>query len=159
MTGAVKPIPDPFTPVTPYIVVDGVDAAIAFYKKAFGAEERFRLPAPDGSRIMHAEITIAGAVIMLTDVCPDSGAKSPKALGGWAGAIHLYVPDADATFAQALAAGATEAMPLTDMFWGDRFGKVLDPFGHQWSIATHRTDPTPEEIQEGMKKAFSEAPG
>ena len=87
------------------------------------------------------------------------GATSPKSLDGWTSAIHLYVPDADATFAQALAAGATEAMPLTDVFWGDRFGKVLDPFGHQWSIATHKADPTPEEIQEAMKKAFSEPPG
>ena len=110
-----------------------------------------RLPAPDGGRLMHAEIRIDGATVMLADAFPEFGSQSPKALGGSAVAIHLYVGDVDTVFARAVAAGASATMPVADMFWGDRYGRVTDPFGHHWSLGTHIADPSPEEIQKGME--------
>ena len=156
MSADVKPIPDGYTAVTPYLIVDGCAEAIEFYKKAFGAEEIMRLPMPDGSKIMHAEIQIGGARIMMGEASPEWGFKSPKELGGTPVSVHIYTEDADALFDQAVAAGAEAAMPVTEMFWGDRFGKVMDPYGHMWSVATHVADPTPEEMQAGFEKSLAE---
>ncbi|WP_296950017.1 VOC family protein [uncultured Massilia sp.] len=150
MTDAVNPIPEGFRTVTPHLVCEGAAEALAFYARAFGAVELGRMPGPDG-KIMHAEMRIGDSRIMLADDFPEYGSRGPKALGGSTVAIHLYVPDADAAWAQALAAGATPVMPLEDAFWGDRYGQVVDPFGHRWSIATHRRDLTMEQIQQGMQ--------
>jgi PhnB protein len=147
----VKPIPDGMHSLTPHLVCDGAAAAIEFYKKAFGAVEQSRIPGPEG-RLVHASVLIGDSVLMLVDEWPDMGALGPKALKGSPVTIHLYVPDADATLAQAVAAGATVTMPMADMFWGDRYGQVKDPFGHNWSIATHLRDLTPEEIAQNMAK-------
>ena len=159
MSADVKPIPDGYTAITPYLMVDGCAEAIAFYKDALGAEEVMRLPMPDGSAIMHAEITIGGARIMMGDASPEQGCPSPKALGGAGVAIHIYTDDVDALFARAVAAGCEPAMPVTEMFWGDRFGKVTDPYGHSWSIATHVADPTPEEMEAGFLKMLERGGG
>ena len=149
-----KPIPDGFRTVTPHLVCAGAADAIEFYKKAFGATEMFRLPTPDG-RLMHASIMIGDSMVMLVDEMKEMGSLGPKARGGTPVGIHLQVEDADALFARAVAAGAAVKMPVMDMFWGDRFGVVVDPFGHEWSIATHIRDLTPDEIaaaaQEAMK--------
>jgi PhnB protein len=151
---AVKPIPEGYHTVTPYLQVDDASAAIEFYKRAFGATERGRMPSPDGT-IAHAEIEIGDSVIMLSDPFPHSQTRSPKELGGTTGAVFLYVEDVDAAFQQATDAGATVTMPLEDMFWGDRFGSVTDPFGHHWSLATHKEDLTEEEIAERGQAAFA----
>ncbi len=159
---AVNPIPDGFRSVTPHLVLDGAAKAIEFYKAAFGAEELHRMPAPDGQRLMHAEIKIGDSVIMLADDFPEfMGGKhrNPKKLGASSVTVHLYVKNADAAFAQATKAGATPVMPLTDMFWGDRYGMVVDPFGHQWSIATHVKDVPPEEMAKAAAKAMTEGCG
>jgi PhnB protein len=151
---AVKPIPEGYHTVTPYLQVDDASAAIEFYKRAFGATERGRMPSPDG-KIAHAEIEIGDSVIMLSDPFPHSQTRSPKELGGTTGAVFLYVEDVDAAFQQATDAGATVTMPLEDMFWGDRFGSVTDPFGHHWSLATHKEDLTEEEIAERGQAAMA----
>ena len=140
--------------VTPYLVVSNGEHAIEFYKKAFGAGELYRMPAPDG-RLMHASLQINGSCVMLSDEFPEHGGnRAPDMVGSTAVTIHLQVPNADKAFAQALAAGATVIMPLADMFWGDRYGKLRDPFGHEWSIAHHVRDVPPAEIAEAAKKAF-----
>jgi PhnB protein len=131
----VPPIPSGFTTVTPYLVIKGAAAAIDFYKKAFGAKEIHRLPMPDG-RIGHAMIRIGDAYIMLADEFPEMGNRGPDSLGGSSCNILLYVKNADKAFQQAIEAGAKQIMPLANMFWGDRYGKIRDPFGHEWSIAT-----------------------
>jgi uncharacterized glyoxalase superfamily protein PhnB len=146
---ATKAIPEGMRSVTPHLICAGTDAAIEFYKKAFGAVELSRMPGPDG-KIMHASIRIGDSVIMLNEENPEWGALGPKALKGSPITIHLYVQDADAVFAQAVKSGAKVTMPIDDMFWGDRYGKVEDPFGHQWSIGTHVRDVTPEEMQKAM---------
>ncbi|MCP4246752.1 MAG: VOC family protein [bacterium] len=151
---AVNPIPDGFHTISPHIVCQGAAEAIEFYKKAFGAEEVFRMPGPDGKAVMHAELQIGDSRLMLCEEFPDMGAKSPKAIGGTPVTVHLYVADADKIFAQAIEAGATVNMPLTDMFWGDRYGKLSDPFGHQWSVATHKEDLSPDEIAKRQAEAF-----
>lgn len=154
---AAKPIPDGFRTVTPHFVVKGAGKAIEFYKKAFGAEEIMRMPGPDGQSVMHAEIKIGDSVLMIADEwpeCPDS-ARSPLSIGGTTVALHLYVKDVDAAYKKAVAAGAKESMPPADMFWGDRYGKVTDPFGHQWSLATHTRDITPEECAKAAKEMFA----
>src|ERR1700741_2442352 len=143
---SVKPIPEGMHSVTPHLVCDGAANAIDFYKKAFNAVELSRLPAPDG-KLMHSAIRIGDSTIMLVDEFPQWGSVGPKALKGSPVTIHLYVENVDATFAQAVAAGATVKMPVADMFWGDRYGVLDDPFGHHWSVATHMRDLTPEEIQ------------
>lgn len=145
-------IPPGMTAVTPHLVCRNAAAAIEFYKQAFGAVDCARLPAPDG-RLMHALITIGGAAVMLVDEFPEQGCQGPLALGGSAVTLHLYVADVDATVAQAVAAGATVTMPVADMFWGDGYGRLTDPFGHHWSVATHVRDLTPEQITEGFKAA------
>ena len=152
MNQAVRPIPEGYRTVTPHLVCEHALDAIEFYKKAFGAEELCRLAAPDG-KIMHAGITIGDSMVMLVDEMPDCGCMGAKALGGSPVTLHLQVEDADALFERAVAAGATVTMPLADMFWGDRYGIVSDPYGHNWSIATHIKDLSPEEIQEAAKNA------
>jgi PhnB protein len=143
------------TSVTPYLVVSSAEHAIAFYKKAFGAAELYRMPAPDGRRLMHASLQINGSCVMLSDEFPEHGGnRAPDMVGSTTVTIHLQVPSADKAFAQAVAAGATVIMPLADMFWGDRFGKLRDPFGHEWSIAHHVRDVPPAEIAAAAKKAF-----
>ncbi|CAB3741064.1 hypothetical protein LMG3458_05792 [Achromobacter deleyi] len=150
-TPASKAIPDGMHTLTPHIVCEGASDAIAFYKKAFNAQELTRLPGPNG-KVMHAAIRIGDSVLMLMDDFPEWGSLGPKALKGSPVTLHLYVQDADAAIEQAVAAGAQLAMPAADMFWGDRYGQVMDPFGHRWSLATHKQDLTPEEIQQNMAK-------
>jgi PhnB protein len=152
---AVKPIPEGYRTVTPYLSLDDAAAAIDFYKNAFGAKERMRMPTPDG-RIGHAELEIGDSLVMLADTFPQSQTKSPKELGGTTGGIFLYVEDIDASYQQAVAAGATATMEPQDMFWGDRFGSVVDPFGHHWSFATHKEDLSEEEIAERGQAAMAE---
>jgi PhnB protein len=147
---AVKPIPEGMHSLTPYLICAQAADAIAFYTKAFNAVEENRLPGP-GGKVMHATLRIGDSALMLTDEWPDMGALGPKALKGSPVTIHLYVNDVDAAFRQAIEAGATVRMPVADMFWGDRYGQLDDPFGHRWSLATHKRDLTPEQIQEGMR--------
>ena len=141
----VSPIPRGFRTVTPHLVVRGAAQAIDFYKKAFGAKELLRMPMPDGS-VAHAEIQIGDSRLMLADESPQMGASAPQTVGGTCVHIFLYLKDVDKAFAQATAAGATTEMPPTDMFWGDRYCKLLDPFGHKWNMATHKEDLTPKEM-------------
>jgi PhnB protein len=143
----VKPIPEGYHAVTPYLAVEDAARAIDFYKQAFGATERMRMEGPGGS-IGHAEIQIGDSVLMLSDPFPQSSVKAPTELGGTSASVFLYVEDVDAVVDQAVAAGASLTMPIEDMFWGDRFGSVTDPFGHVWSVATHKEDLTPEQIAE-----------
>ena len=140
--------------VTPHLICAGASEALEFYKNAFDAVELSRLPGSDG-KLMHASVRIGDSVIMLNDETPEWNALGPKALKGSPVTIHLYVEDADAVFDQAVRAGAKVTMPLDDMFWGDRYGKLEDPFGHQWSIGTHVRDVTPEEMQKGMAEMSS----
>ncbi len=147
----VKPIPEGMHSLTPHLVCANAADAIEFYKKAFSAVETMRLPGPDG-KLMHAALRIGDSALMLVDEYPQMGALGPKSLKGSPVTIHLFVENADAAFEQAVAAGATVTMPLADMFWGDRYGMLQDPFGHNWSVATHVRDLTPQEIQAGMLK-------
>jgi PhnB protein len=142
----VKPIPEGYHTATPYLICTGAAQAIDFYVKAFGAVEIMRMPVP-GGKIGHAEIKIGDSPIMLADEHPEMGAKSPTTLGGAGASILLYVEDVDAVFQRALAAGATQVRPVTDMFYGDRSGTLKDPFGHQWGIATHKEDLPPDELK------------
>jgi uncharacterized glyoxalase superfamily protein PhnB len=151
MTSSVKPIPDGMHSLTPHLVVDGAAKAIEFYKKAFNAVEEIRMPGP-GGRLIHASVRIGDSALMLVDEFPDMGAIGPLKLKGSPVTIHLFVPDVDATVAQAVAAGAEVTMPVADMFWGDRYGQLKDPFGHSWSVATHQRDLTPEQIAANMAK-------
>lgn len=146
-----KPIPDGFHTVTPHLVIAGAADAIEFYKKAFGAVEVTRLPGPDG-KVMHAQVRIGDSPVMLADEMPACGSFAPATLKGTPVTLHLYVNDADAFVARAQAAGAKVVMAVTDMFWGDRYGVVQDPFGHQWSVATHVREVTPEEMREAMRQ-------
>ncbi|HEX7902220.1 MAG TPA: VOC family protein [Planctomycetota bacterium] len=148
---AVKPIPDGYHAVTPYLSIAGAGAAIDFYKKVFGAKEVMRMPGPDG-KIGHAEIQIGGSKIMLADEFPQMNSRGPKAFGGTPVQIHLYVEDVDAVFARAVAAGAKVLRPVADQFYGDRAGGLEDPFGHVWHVATHKEDLTPEEIAKRAPK-------
>lgn len=150
-----KPIPDGYHSITPHLNVRNAAAAIEFYKNVFGAKETVRMPGPDGKTIMHAELKIGDSVLMLCEEYPEFGCKSPQQLSGTPVAIHLYVPNVDEVFQRAVAAGAQTLMPVQDMFWGDRYGKLKDPFGHEWSIATHQRDLTPDEIQKGAASAFA----
>jgi PhnB protein len=149
---AVKPIPEGMHSLTPHLICDGAIDAIAFYTQAFGAVEMMRMPGPPG-KLMHAMLRIGDSVLMLNDEFPEHGMLGPKALKGTPVTLHLYVEDVDASFARALAAGATVKMPVADMFWGDRYGQLEDPFGHRWSLATHKRDVSPEEMREAMAKS------
>jgi PhnB protein len=150
-----KPIPSGFHTVTPHLVIRNAAGAIDFYKNAFGAKELFRMPGPEGKGIMHAEIKIGDSIIMIGDEFPQYGCKSPQNLNGTPVAIHLYVENVDDVFQCAVKAGAESLMPVQDMFWGDRYGKLKDPFGHEWSVATHKRDLTPDEMQKGAAEAFA----
>ena len=141
----VKPIPEGYPQVTPYLHVEGASAAIEFYATVFGATERMRMPEPDG-RIGHAELQIGESLIMLSDEYPELGVRSPKALGGTSVTMSVYVEDVDGVFDRALQAGATVLRPIQDQFYGDRSGTLEDPFGHRWSVATHIEDVPPEEL-------------
>ena len=141
-------IPEGYHSVTPYLIVDDAKAAIDFYARAFGAEEKFRLPM--GERIGHAEIKIGDSFIMLADEFPEMGHLGPKSRGGPTCSLMLYVEDVDTAFPRAVAAGATEQRPVADQFWGDRMGTLVDPFGHQWSLATHVREVPPEEMKQRM---------
>ena len=143
---SVKPIPEGYHTATPYLVFEDAATAIEFYKNAFGAEELLRLASPDG-KIGHAEIKIGDSPIMLADEFPEMGYRSPRAFGGSPVSILLYVEDVDAVFNQAVAAGAKSLRPVRDEFYGDRSGNLEDPFGHKWTIATHKEDVSPREIE------------
>lgn len=147
----VNPNPNCMHTVTPHLVCAGAADAISFYTKAFNAVEVMRLPGP-GGKLMHAAIRIGNSHVMLVDENPQYGMLGPKVLKGSPVTIHLYAQDVDAFVAQAVAAGAKITMPIADMFWGDRYGVVEDPFGHRWSVATHIRDVSPEEMQQAMQK-------
>ena len=156
MTAQTRGVPEGFTTLTPHLVVAGGEAAIAFYEQAFGAELLHRQMAPDGTRLLHATVRIGDSMLMLADEFPEFGSKGPNALGGSPVTVHLYFPDADAAFDRAVAAGAAVAMPLADMFWGDRYGRLTDPFGHHWSIGAHIRDVPPEEMAAAAAAMFAE---
>jgi PhnB protein len=151
---AVKAIPDGMHSLTPHLVCAGAAEAIEFYKKAFGAVEQMRVPTPDG-KLMHASVKIGDSVLMLMDEMPNYGALGPNALKGSPVTIHLAAEDVDALIERAVAAGAKLVMPAADMFWGDRYGQVDDPFGHHWSIATHIRDVSPQEMQQAIQQMGS----
>jgi len=155
---ATQPIPEGYSTISPYLAVDDAAEAIEYYKKAFGAEETERMEAPDG-KIGHAELKIGDSHVMLSDPFPQASTTPPKELGGTSASIFMYVEDVDAVVQKAVAAGATVTMEVEDQFWGDRFGSITDPFGHNWSIATHIEDLTPEEIEERGKAAMAAMAG
>jgi uncharacterized glyoxalase superfamily protein PhnB len=156
MTRSNKPVPEGFHTVTPHITVKNAAEAINFYKRALGAEERMRMTGPDGKSIMHAELKIGDSIIFLGDESPQAACKSPQTLGGSTTVLNLYVPDVDAAFQKAVSAGGKEAMPVADMFWGDRYGMFLDPFGYTWGIATHKEDLTEQDMATRARAFFSQ---
>jgi PhnB protein len=141
----VKPVPAGYHAATPYLIVDGAAKALEFYKRAFDATERMRMPGP-GGKIGHAEVSIGDSVIMLADEHPEIGARGPHAYGGTPVSLHLYVPDVDATVKKAVAAGGKLVDPVADKFYGDRMGTIEDPFGHRWHVSTHLEDVAPDEM-------------
>ena len=146
-----KSIPDGYDSLIPYLVTSNAAKAIEFYKAVFGATEIMRMSPPGSDKVAHAEIKIRNSVLMLGDECPQSGAVAPSPNSkAHSTGVMIYVPDVDATFKKAVEHGATPAMPPTEMFWGDRYGKFVDPFGHQWSVATHTRDVSPEECAKAM---------
>ncbi len=149
---SVKPKPDGYHSVTPYLIVNGAASALDFYKKAFGATEVMRMTQPDG-KVGHAEIRIGDSVVMMADEFPERGIRSPESYGGSPISLMVYVDDVDLLFPQAIAAGGKELSPVSDQFYGDRSGILQDPFGHTWSIATHKEDLTPEQIQQRISGA------
>jgi PhnB protein len=155
MAKSAKWIPEGHHTVTPYLVVRDAGKAIEFYKRAFGAEEVMRMPGPDGKSVGHAEVKIGDAHVYLTDENPQWDCRSPQSLGGSPASLHIYVADVDAAFKRAIAAGAREKMAVADMFWGDRYGKLTDPFGFDWGIATHKEDLTPAEIDRRAKEFYA----
>lgn len=155
---AVKPIPEGYHSVTPYLIVKGAADALAFYKKAFGATELMRMAGPHG-RVMHAEIRVGDSPIMLADEFPERGIKGPLSLGGSAVGILLYVEDVDTLFKQAVAAGGKVVQPVTDQFYGDRSGTLTDPFGHNWTVATHTREVSPDEMRKAAEAAMKEHGG
>ena len=150
-TPQVKPIPDGMHTVTPHLVCAGAADAIEFYKNAFNAVELGRIPGPQG-KLIHAMIRIGDSAVMLVDEFPEWGSLGPRSLKGSPVTIHLYVDDVDAFAQRAVAAGATVTMPIEDMFWGDRYGQLEDPFGHRWSIATHTRDVPAEEMRQAAQR-------
>lgn len=157
MTKPVKAVPEGYHTLIPNLRVRGAVQAIEFYKRAFGAQEIMRMAGPDGKTIMHAELKIGDSKFMLSDEFPEMGARSPQSLNGTPVSFYVYVEDVDAVFNRAVAAGAQVKMPVTDMFWGDRYGKLADPFGHEWELATHQQDLTPEEIRKAADAFFAQA--
>ncbi len=155
---AVKPIPEGYHSVTPYLIIKGAADAIEFYKKAFGATELFRFPAPDG-KIGHAEIKIGDSPIMLADEFAEMGYKGPRALGGSPVSLMIYLEDVDTVFNRAVEAGASVKEAVQDKFYGDRTGTLTDPFGHVWHVSTHKEDVSMEEMEERAKQASAKASG
>jgi PhnB protein len=155
MNKQTQPIPAGFHTLTPHLVVKDASKAIEFCKNAFGAHEIRRVSGPDGNSLIHAEVQIGDSRLMLVDEFPEMGSRGPQSIGGTPVTIHMYVKDVDAVFNKAVDAGAEVKMPLDNMFWGDRYGVLTDPFGHSWSLATHREDPTPEEIAKRSWEAFA----
>jgi PhnB protein len=152
----VMPVPKGYHTVTPHLVCRGTGKALAFYAKAFGAKERGRMASPDGT-VVHAEMRIGDSIVMLGEEMPEMGASAPQTVGGSPVTVFLYVKDVDTSFAKAVAAGATADMPPTDMFWGDRYAKLTDPFGHKWSMATHIEDMSIKEMTRRMAKEMGPA--
>ena len=150
----VKPIPEGYPHVTPYLSIDGASDAIAFYSKVLSAKERLRMPTPDG-KVGHAELELGDSLIMLADTFPEMGAPSPKSLGGTPVTISVYVEDVDDVFERALGEGATALRQVENQFYGDRAGQFEDPFGHRWSIATHVEDVPPDEMAKRAAEAMS----
>ena len=155
---AVKPIPEGYHSVTPYLIISGAADAIEYYKKAFGATELFRMPAPDG-KIGHAELKIGDSPIMLADEHPEMGYQSPASWGGTPVSLMVYVEDVDTVFKRAIAAGGKEKQAVKDQFYGDRLGTLEDPFGHVWTVATHKEDVSMEDMEERMKAAHGAGGG
>jgi PhnB protein len=151
----VKKIPEGYHSITPALIVKNGDAAIEFYKKGFGAEERHRMKSPDG-RVAHAELKLGDSVFMLSDEYPEMKCHSPNSIGGSPVSMYVYVEDVDALFDKAVSAGAKVLDPVKDQFWGDRHGRLEDPFGHLWSIATHKKDLSEEEMKSAVEAAFSQ---
>ncbi len=155
MAGGAKPVPEGFHTLTPHLVVRDAPRAIDFYKRAFSAEVKGVHYTPDG-KVMHATLKIGDSMLMLNDEFPGMGALSPQSLSGSPVTINIYIEDVDRLFNQAVSAGAVVTMPLKDQFWGDRYGAVKDPFGHNWSLATHKEDVAPEELEKRGKAVFAE---
>ena len=151
-----KPIPDGYHTVTPALTVKNGAEAIEFYKRALGARELMRIPGPDGTHVMHAEIEVGNSKIMLADESPEMGCRAPASVGSVSSSLYVYVEDVDKAFRRAVEAGAKALMPPTDMFWGDRFGQVEDPSGHRWGLATHTEDPSPEEMARRQQEFFAQ---
>jgi uncharacterized glyoxalase superfamily protein PhnB len=150
----IKPIPDGYHTVTPYLTVRRATDTIEFYERALGAQELMRIPGPDG-RVMHAEVKIGDCIVMLSEEQPDQNCLSPATLKSTTGSLYLYVPDVDAAFKRAADAGGKVLMPLANMFWGDRIGQIEDPSGHRWTLATHKEDLTPEEMGKRQREFFA----
>jgi PhnB protein len=142
--------------IIPTLTVKDAARVIEFYKKAFGAEELMRMPGPGGQGVMHAELQIGDSIIFLSDEFPEMGGKSPQTLGGATGGIYLSVPDVDAVFDRAIEAGAQQEMAVSDMFWGDRMGSIVDPAGHHWMLATHKEDVSPEEMKRRSEEFYKQ---
>jgi PhnB protein len=153
----VKPIPDGYHTLTPFLTCRDAARAIEFYKQAFGAKERGVMKGPDG-KVMHAELLIGDSIIMLSDEWPEFGALSPQSIGGSPMGLHIYLDGVDAAFDRAVKAGAEVEMPVMDQFWGDRYGKLKDPFGHKWSIGTHVKDMSNDEMKHAMDDAMAKMP-
>ena len=153
----VKAIPEGYHTLTPYMTVRDAERAIEFYKRAFGAVEKGVARAPDG-KVMHAKLRIGDSLFMLADEFPQFGSMSPQSTGGSGIGLHIYVEDVDSAFDRAIGAGAIVEMPVSDMFWGDRYAKLVDPFGHKWSLATHVRDMSPEEIEEAQEELMKQMP-
>jgi PhnB protein len=154
---SVKAIPDGYHSLTPYMTVRDAARAIEFYKQAFGATEKGAMKGPDG-KIMHAELRIGDSIFMLADEFPEFGSLSPQSTGGAGMGLHIYLEDVDSAFERAVKAGASVEMPVADMFWGDRYGKLRDPFGHKWSIGTHKADLSMEEIEKAQEEFMAKMP-
>ena len=153
----VKPIPDGYHTLTPFLTVRDASRAIDFYQQAFGAQVRGGVAKDPDGKVMHAELKIGDSIIMLSDEYPEFGSLSPQSGGSTSMGLHIYVDDVDHAFDRAVKAGAHVEMPVADQFWGDRYGRLKDPFGHKWSLATHKTDLAPEEMKRGMDEAFAKA--
>ena len=149
-------IPEGYHSVTPYLVVDGADAAIRFYGEAFGATEELRMPMGESGKLAHAEVKIGDSHVMLADEFPDMGFLGPLKRGGATASLMIYVPDVDAAYAKAIGAGAKAERPPADQFWGDRMGTLVDPFGHRWTLATHVEDVAEDEMRRRMAEAFKQ---
>lgn len=150
-----KPIPEGYQTVTPMLMFKDARKALEFYRRAFGAEERLVMPGPDGKGVMHAELRIGNSIIMMGEEHPQEQCKSAETIGGSPVSFYIYLENVDEAFRTALAAGAEARMPVDDMFWGDRAGTVRDPFGYDWTLATHTKDLTPQEIQQGAQAFFA----